>query len=121
VAVTTDSIIARFINYLDADIGQLGIGDGVTPLTPSNTSLDNELLRKATTNVIDGNTLIVEGYWDETEANGVSYTEAGCFGNGETSTINTGELISGDAIAVTKDNTQTLTVSIEINVEAINT
>ncbi len=119
-ATTTDAAIARIIDLLDADITQVGIGTGAAPSIGS-TSLASEALRKSSSNLIDGNTLVVEGYWDETEANGTTYTNAGNFCDNASSTINTGTLFAGDAISVTKNNTQSLTISIEITVEAVNT
>lgn len=118
--MVTDSLITRIVNYLDSDIGYIGIGTGTNAITETSTLLDNETYRKATTNIIDENTLILEAFWDETEANGNTYTEAGCFGNSATVTLDTGELFVGGAINVEKDNTQSLTISIEITVEAVN-
>lgn len=120
-AKTMDQVISRLVTYLNADITQIGIGTGTTPLTNSSTLLDNETLRKPTTNTVDGNTIIAEAYWDETEGNGVTYTEAAAFGNGATASIDTGEIDVGDQINIEKDSTQTLTISVELNVEAVNT
>lgn len=119
-AITTDAALSRIITLLNSDITHVGIGDGVFG-NKTSTLLTNETLRKASANLIDGNTLIVEGYWDESEANGVTYTEGGCFCDGATVTVDTGTLFTGDDISVTKNSTQSLTVSIEILVEAVNT
>lgn len=119
-SIITDAAISRSIELIEADINYLGIGTGTTPLAAVDTLLDNEQYRQATTNTIDENTLIIEAYWDETQANGNTYTEAGCFCDGATSSINTGTLFSGGQINVAKDNTQSLTVSIEILFEAVN-
>lgn len=119
--IVFDNYIAELLSKLESDITHVGIGDGATPLVESDTSLDNETLRKTVTSLIDGNTLILEGYWDETEGNGTTYTETGVFWDGATDTIDTGSLAAGGQINVIKDATQTLTVSIEISVEAVNT
>lgn len=115
----TDSLLDRIVSYLETDITHIGLGTGSAPIV-SDTSLASETERKAATSFIDDTTLVCEGFWDETEANGVTYTNAGVFGNGATSTIGTGELFAGGALNAEKDNTQTLTVSIEITVEAVN-
>lgn len=119
-ATTTDAAISRVIELLNADITHVGIGTGVFGDATS-TLLTTETLRKASTNLIDGNTLVVEGYWDESEGNSVTYTEAGGFCDSATVTVETGTLFTGDTISVEKNSTQSLTVSIEILVEAVNT
>jgi hypothetical protein len=118
-SVTTDALINRTIALLAADIPYVGIGTGVAPTTAS-TKLPNEASRKLATLLIDGNTIVLDGFWDETEANGVTYTNAGAFGNGATNSSGSGQLDVGGTINVVKDNTQSLTVSIEILVEAVN-
>lgn len=120
-SITTNAAIARIIEMLDADITHVGIGTGSNDPAVSDTLLDTEDERKASTNTVDSNTLIVEGYWDETEANGSTFLNAGCFCDGATGTVETGTLFAAGAIEVTKDNTQSLTISIEISVEAIKT
>jgi hypothetical protein len=117
--LVTDPLINRIINYLNSDITHIGLGTGAEP-TVSSTTLDLEAVRKTTTKLIDQNTLIFEGYWDESEANGTTYTNTGVFGNGATNTLGSGELFAGGGINVPKDNKQSLTVSVEIVVEAVN-
>lgn len=118
--VSTNAFLTRIIALLSAEVTYVGIGTGAAP-TASSTILAGETLRKLATQLIDGNILVLDGFWDETEANGVTYLNAGAFGNGATATIGTGVLDVGGTISVVKDNTQSLTVSVEILVEAVNT
>lgn len=118
-SLATTALINRIVAYLNTDISHIGIGTGAAPVVGS-TTLASEAQRKLSTNLVDGATLVIDGFWDETEANGVTYTNAGAFGNGATATLGTGQLFSGGAINIAKDNTQSLTVSVEILVEAVN-
>lgn len=111
----TNKLLERVANLLSEDATHISIGTGVEP-TKDSVLLDNENNRKPCTNNIDDTTLIIEGFWDTGEANGITYTNVGCFGNGATDELNTGELFAGGAINVNKDNTQSLTVTIEITV-----
>lgn len=115
---TTDVAIARVLQLLKNDITHLGIGNGVSP-TGSSSSLDNELLRKTVVGEIIGNKLRISATWSENEGNGIVYKNTGCFCNGADDGINTGELFAGSGIEVSKDNSQSLTITIEIDVEAI--
>lgn len=115
----TNALLNRIVALLDVDITHIGIGTGAAPAV-GDTTLASETQRKATTSLIDGATLILEGFWDESEANGVTFTNAGVFGNGATGTIGSGQLFAGGAINVPKTDTQSLTVSVEITVEAVN-
>lgn len=119
-AITTNNFLAEVVDHVYDAISHIGIGDGVSAITAANTLLVNEVERKAATMYLDDTTVIAEAYWDETEGNGVTYTEAGCFWDGATATIDTGALAVGGQINVPKDATQTLTVSIEILIEAVN-
>lgn len=119
-AVGTRALLNKLIELLDTDADYVAIGTGTAP-SDTDVTLSNEQSRKFTTSFVDGFTLIKEGYWDETEANGVSFTNAGLFGDGATSTLNTGDLFVGGPINVTKNSTESLTISIEITFEAVNT
>lgn len=112
----TDALINRTLSYLHDDIDYIGVGVGTTP-TDTSTTLDGEANRKQAEKLIDGNTLVLEIFFDESEANGGVFTNAGAFGNGSTEVIASGELFAGGAISVLKTNTQSLTVSVEITVE----
>lgn len=111
----TNSLISNIQDRLEADLNYIGIGTGAAP-TQGSTSLASEQSRKTVNITRDANTSIFEGYWDETEANGTTYTNTGVFING-TETVDSGLLGAGGAINVQKNNTQSLTVSIEITVE----
>jgi hypothetical protein len=118
-ANVANSLLDFIVTQMDADITHIGIGTGTAP-APGDTLLASEAQRKAATKLIDGTTLIKEGFWDTNEANGVTYTNAAVFGDGATDTLGTGKYRAGGAINIPKDNTQSLTVSIEITVEAVN-
>jgi hypothetical protein len=119
-ALVMDNAIADLVTIVENAITHIGIGDGTTPLQSSDTLLDNEIERKQVDIFIDGNTVVAEAFWDETEANGITYTEAGSFHNNATNSINTGVLFAGGQMDIAKDETITLTVSIEITIEAVN-
>lgn len=119
-AVGTDALLNKLISLLDQNAGYAAIGTGTAPIA-SDALLAGEQSRKATTSFVDGFTLIKESYWDETEANGVNFTNAGLFGDGATSGLNTGSLFVGGPINVFKDPTESLTISVEITLEAVNT
>lgn len=116
--VATDSLIDKILDDMEVYLDYIGIGTGAVP-TATSITLNNETQRKAATITRDANTVIAEGYWDETEANGSTYTNTGVFIGG-TSTPGTGTLAAGGGINVAKDATQSLTASIEITVEAVN-
>lgn len=118
--VATNAYLIRLLTLSSAEILYLGIGNGAAPTTAS-TTLDGETTRKLATQLIDGNTLVLDAFWDETEANGITYLNAGAFGVGATGTVGTGILDVGGTINVAKDSTQSLTVSVEILFEAVNT
>jgi hypothetical protein len=114
----TQAYIDRLISLSMTDITHIAIGTGASPGATA-TDLDGEALRKTATKFVDQNTLICEGFWDESEGNGQTYTNTAVFGNGATDELGTGELFEGGAISVPKDSTQSLTVSIEITIEAV--
>lgn len=117
-SVVLDTAIEKILEYLEDEVTHLGIGTGVAP-AESATLLASEVERKIATRLIDDNILIVESFWDTAEGNGVTYTNAGAFGDGATATINTGKLFFGGEINVEKTITETLTVSFEIIVERV--
>jgi hypothetical protein len=119
-AVTTNAGLVRILELLDTDITHLGMGTGAAPVV-GDSLLNSEALRKVATSVIDGYTLTKEAEWDTSEANGVNYTTTGLFGDGAAIGLDTGTLICGGSINITKTSMETLTVSIEILVEAVNT
>ncbi|WP_069649633.1 hypothetical protein [Caloranaerobacter ferrireducens] len=114
--MVTNAGLSRLLTLLDNELTHIGIGIGTAP-TINDTTLDNEQLRKQASSLIDGFTLVKEIYFDETEGNGINFTNAGVFGNSATDIVGTGELFSGGSINVAKNNTQSLTISFEITVE----
>lgn len=112
----TNAGLNRLLTILSTELSHIGLGSG-TPPTETSTLLSNEVLRKqVTAPLMDGTTLVSEIYFDETEANDTNFTEVGIFCDGATSDINTGTLFAGGGIDVTKNNTQSLTISFEITV-----
>jgi hypothetical protein len=107
-----DSGIARLIELVEADISYVAVGTGSVAI--SSTQLGNEIFRKSVSDTeIDGNTLIVECFFDTSEANN-TLTEIGSLADGATGSAGTGTLFATSLSSVEKDNTQSLTVSFEI-------
>nr|BDD47209.1 hypothetical protein 2 [bacterium] len=111
-----DGGINRVIALLDPDLSHIAVGSGTVPST-SAAQLSSETYRKDVgTTFIDGNILIKEVYFDETEANG-TISELAIFCNGANDNIGTGEIYASSGANITKDNTQSLTISFEIEVK----
>lgn len=110
--------IGRVLTLIDIDLTHMAVGNGtlVTPATA--TLLTNEFARKPISDsLFDDNILVKDAFFDENEAIG-TIKEIGIFGTGATSVINTGKVFASfrpDPI-VDKTNTQSLTVSVEIEV-----
>jgi len=101
------------VTTLATQLTHIGIGTGAAPGI-GDTALASEAYRKIIVDpVIVDTTLVMSVYWDESEANGSTYTNAGIFLFG-TDTISTGTLFFGDAINQEKDNTKNLTIGVEI-------
>ena len=113
----TDNLIDLILDTLEAELTYIGMGTGAAP-DAADDLLDTEVERKACSYLRDGNTTVLDAYWDETEGNGVTYTNAGAFYDGNAS-VETGHLGAGGVINAAKTNKQSLTVSIEINVEEL--
>jgi hypothetical protein len=105
----TNSAIQSVLNAIDLQIQSIAVGSGTAPTDPSATSLTSESYSKdITLRLRDGNIQVVEVFFDETEANG-TITELGA-------KKTDGDMFNIEAANITKDNTQSLTVSIEIEV-----
>lgn len=108
-----DSGIQRAIALLNADLTVIAIGTGAAP-TRTATQLTTESLRKTVSEtLIDGSILVKELFLSENEGN-VTITEWGIFCNGATVTPGTGQLFASTGSNVVKNNTQSLTLSVEI-------
>lgn len=113
-----DSGLNRIMSLLNADLTVIAVGTGAAP-TAASTQLTTELLRKAASETtIDGFVLIKELFLSEAEANG-TLTELGLLGNGATTAAGTGQLFASSGANITKDNTQSLTISVEIEVKEV--
>jgi hypothetical protein len=113
-----NSGLNRVIGLLNNDLTHIGLGTGTAP-SKSSSHLTNEIYRKQVTDpFIDGFILVKEVYLDETEANG-SITEIGVFCKGADLSLNSGELFASFGSDITKTNTQSLTVSIEVEVSEV--
>jgi hypothetical protein len=110
--------IDRVIALLDSDLDVIAVGSGATA-NLNDTQLPSEFFRKLTqVGVVDGNVLIKEIFLDESEANG-NITSIGILGSGATATAGTGQLFASGPAALLKDNTQSLTISFEIEVKEV--
>lgn len=110
--------INRMIALLNSDLTHIAVGTGTAP-TLNATQLTTETYRKPITlGVVDGNVLIKEVFLDESQGNG-SIAEIGLLGNGATGTAGSGQLFASGAAAILKDNTQSLTISFEIEVKEV--
>ena len=114
-AFVTNAGLIRVLDLLDADTDYIGLGTG-TGVAVTDTLLTTETLRKASTNLIDGYTLLIEAYLDTTEGNGVTYTETGAFGDSATSSVDTGAMVAGGVISQAKTALISYTISYEITV-----
>lgn len=113
-----NSGLNRIVSLLNTDLTIISVGTGAAP-TATATQLTTELLRKSVSETsIDGLILIKELYLSEAEANG-TLTELGILGNGATTAAGTGQLFASTGANITKDNTQSLTISIEIEVKEV--
>jgi hypothetical protein len=98
-----------------AAITYVAVGTGGGAPANGDTQLATELTRKAIAGASNAsNVLTVDGFFNETEANGV-LTEAAIFGNGDatqaSATANSGILYSRVTISETKTATESLTVT----------
>ena len=113
-----NSGIQRTLSLLNTDLGFIAAANGVAP-TVGAVQLNSEFIRKAvTTSLIDGTTLVKEVFFDETQANGM-IAAIGILGSGATAVDGTGQLFASGAASIVKDNTQTLTISFEIEVREV--
>lgn len=103
----------RIIELLNADLTHIAVGTGTT-LTADSTQLVTEVFRNAVSETtIDGNVLIKELFLSESQAN-VTIREIGLLGTGATGSVGSGELFASELASIPKDNTQSLTISFEI-------
>lgn len=109
----TDSALTDIFNYINSLVNYVAIGTGVLPQN-TDSDLDQETTRKLATTTIENLTAIKEIYLDDTEGNGITFSNAGIFFNGANENLSTGDLFAGSGINVVKDNTKSLTISIEI-------
>ena len=112
----SDNMLNKIAELIADEASYIGLGTGIAPLE-SDTLLASEILRKAVTTVVDTNTVILDVFFDETEANGTNFTNTGAFDSTATSSINTGKLLAGFGIDITKTDVETFTLSYEITVE----
>ena len=104
---------AGILQYLIEQLNYIGLGTGAPPQRLDEL-LEDEVIRKLITDLfLDDNILVAEVFLDETEGNGIDYTNTGIFRNGAEA-INTGKLFTGGGINFAKDESNTLTVSYEI-------
>ncbi len=114
----SNALLNKVLSEINSECTYIGIGTGTEP-SPEDTLLISEKLRKAVDSYIDDNAVIKEIYIDESEGNDTKYINIGVFGGDATTAINTGTLQAGGVINIQKDNTQSLTISVEITVERV--
>lgn len=108
----------RVLELMRTDITHIGVQSGSQP-EPYSTKLDGEFARKAIVDaLIDGNILVLDGFFDETEAIG-HITGFGAFGSGATNAIDSGELFAASSADMEKTGADTLTLSAEITVRRV--
>ncbi len=112
----TDFLLNKIINNVDEAITHIALGTGLEP-SSSDTKLTGEEIRKVADSYIDQNTVIKELYLDENEGNGIQFTNLGLFGEGATSEVDTGVLMSGGRMDLLKGSKQSMTISVEITIE----
>lgn len=114
-AIVTDAGLQRIIQLIQADLTHIALGNVAGTITTSSTQLDGEFFRLALTeNFVDGQTIVAEIYLDETQANDM-IRQVGLFANG-TSEANSGTLVVVEDVNITKTNTESMTVSVELTV-----
>ena len=113
-----DSGINRVLTLFKNDLTQIALGIG-SNINEQSENLNIEIVRGAvTTSIIDGNVVVLEAFFDDHQANG-TFTEVGIFCNGATSTGSSGDLFASSLVSITKNNTEALTVSFEIEVKEV--
>lgn len=112
----TDVLLNKIVADIDGALTHIALGNGRIP-SVSDTKLEGEKIRKVADSYIDQNTIIKELYLDENEGNDLTFTNVGLFGEGATSAIGTGSLMTGGRMDLQKGLKQSVTISLEITVE----
>lgn len=103
----------RIIVLLDDDLTYIAVGEGAAPAYGDDTLTDEAYRGPVSDSLIDGTTLVKELFLDESTAN-ITMTEIGIFGDGASGSVNSGKLFASFGVNITKDSTQSLTLSFEI-------
>lgn len=115
---TTNAGLLRILDFLKEDITQVAIADGAAP-TVGSTKLNGEKLRRPVLDpIVDGFTLVADGYFDETEGNG-EITAWGVFADGASEATNSGTLFAATDSNMVKSEGESLTLSAEITVRRV--
>jgi len=108
------------LEYLKNNLKNIGLATGEKPLLDTATQLTDEVIRKEITSpLIDGNILVSEIYLDETEGNDLLFKSMGLINGEFADVIGEGELFISGQMNEQKDNTQSLTISIELELVEI--
>jgi phage-related tail fiber protein len=103
--------IQRVLNVVQSELTHIAVGTGTAP-SASAIQLTNETFRKPiSTTLIDGDVLVSEIFFDENEGNG-AISEIGLL-------TSTNVLFSSGGASFTKDSTESLTVSFEIEIKEV--
>ncbi|HAN20430.1 MAG: hypothetical protein A2Y15_08740 [Clostridiales bacterium GWF2_36_10] len=89
--------------------------NGITVISIKN--VGGEYFRKIPTDIeeISATSKLYTFYLNETEGNTI-ITSVSLYGNGATTTLGNGTEIASQALSLTKDNTQSLTISWEVSI-----
>jgi len=116
----TDALLTRLLVLTQAGLTHIGVQNG-SEVTESATQLNGEFARKEIIDsLVEGNTLIAEAYFSETEGNG-TITGFGIFGNGATNALNSGTLMATTSALFDKTTDESLTLSAEITLRRTTT
>src|SRR5690625_4257364 len=116
----TNAGLLRILALLEDDVSHIGVSSGNSP-TVGSTTLDGEYARKIIAEkLIDGYTLVVDGFFDETEAHG-TITGWGAYGDGAGGGVGTGTLIAATSANIEKTEHDSLTLSAEITIRRVET
>ena len=102
------------INEIIAKTQYIAVGTGTTTATISDTSLDNEILRKARQSYTQNTNSVVVSMWIGTsEANGSTLSEVGVFDASSGGNLLTRDTFTG----LTKDNNTEVWIDLEEDVD----
>lgn len=92
------------------------VGTGESKPFASDTKLDEELFRKVISSAgSSSNVSVIQTFYSTAEANG-TLTEFGLFGEAASGAADSGTMYNHAAITITKTNSQTLTIEVQLEI-----